>query len=202
MHQYISSAWRVLFTPILGPLAAVLVAGCSRGDVGAPCNHGKIDPPSSLTVTFPALNCDQLLCVYGDNTDAPENPCTDNDDCNPREPFDRFVCDNGSCALSPTYVLERSMCSKKCSSDADCANGGVGDRVVADPTECGSGFSCAIIQALGTFCCEKLCVCNDDLSPNTQLEMQCMNDEAPGCCEPRPGEDPTTFVPGAACPGD
>jgi len=206
MHLHIPSAWpsawRALSTRTLGLAAAVvLVASCTRGDVGAPCNHGQIEPPASQVVTFPALSCDQLLCVYGDAQEAPDGACSDNEDCNPSPPYDRFECLNSSCQLSRQYILERSMCSKKCGSDADCANGGAGNRVVVDETECGTGFSCAIIQALGTFCCQPVCVCNDDLVPDNMLTQQCEAGTAPGCCVPRPGEDEDEFVPGTACPG-
>lgn len=171
-------------------LAAILLAGCPRGDVGAPCNHGSVDPPPAQLVTFPALACDELLCVYGDDEEAPEDPCVPGPDgdavCNAADPArNRFECvtgaSGGECQLRLEYVLSRSMCSKKCNSDEDCQDGGVGQREVAEDTQCASGFECAIIQLTGRFCCEKLCVCSDDLTPN-DLAMRCAN-EGLECCE-------------------
>ena len=61
----------------------LLVVGCNQGDVGAPCNHGSVDPPSTKLVTFPALSCNDLLCVYGEEKVIPTDPCAADGDCNP-----------------------------------------------------------------------------------------------------------------------
>jgi hypothetical protein len=67
------------------------------------------------------------------------------------------------------------MCSKTCSYDSDCEDGGLGKKVRAEESNCQDGFKCVQIQKLGEFCCEKLCVCNDDLSQGTvdMLKMEC-----------------------------
>ena len=154
------------------------LVGCPSTDVGAPCVHGPI-VPTEPAVTFPALACNDLLCVYADKEDPDPDPCTSHEECNlntaPGE--QKFVCENGSCRLDQRYVLSRSMCSKKCSSDSDCDNGDKG-------TECQTGFACARIQSLGEFCCEKLCVCRDDLAEATsnQLDEACAAGEVDGCC--------------------
>lgn len=174
-------------------LVLVLV-GCPRGDVGAPCNHGKIEPPGSDVVTFPALACNELLCVYADATDPPVVECTEHADCNADDPATaRFVCDDGKCELDTTYVLGRSMCSKRCSSDADCD-----DRERANETSCATGFSCTAFQTLGPWCCEKLCVCRDDLQEATvaDITQACEAGTQEGCCTDLPlGVD----QPAAAC---
>jgi hypothetical protein len=186
------------------------IASCAKGDVGAPCNHGDTEPPASKLVTFPALSCDELLCIYADATEAPLDPCQvgadGNAQCNEANlGLDRFQCvadmpgdTSGNCELKIEYVLERSMCSKKCSSDSDCKDGGVGKKVVVENTKCQEGFSCARIQTLGKFCCEKLCVCNDDLDLATANEIQgnCAQGIQEGCCV-----DPNTpdFMPAPAC---
>ncbi len=163
--------------------------GCSKGDVGAPCNHGQVDPPETKVVTFPALSCNELICVYGDADEAPATPCMNDDDCNPSGLNDvrKFSCDieRGQCQLSSKYVLERSMCSRKCSSDKDCADDGL-KKVRAEKTECKTGFACQRIQGLGQFCCEKLCVCKDDLTVDTELDMGCANSTQKGCCVDNP----------------
>lgn len=162
----------------LGALLLVpLLAACPKGDVGAPCNHGDVDPPADKVVTFPALSCNDLLCVYADEKDPPTAPCTNNEMCNAANDDGkaRFQCVESKCVLASTYVLERSMCSKTCSSDSDCQDGGIGKQVLAQESNCDAGFSCVQIQKLGEFCCQKLCVCNDDLSQGTvdMLATEC-----------------------------
>jgi hypothetical protein len=189
--------------------ASILVAlgSCARGDVGAPCNHGDTEPPASKLVTFPALSCNELLCVYADVAEAPEIACDagQHAQCNEADPgVERFQCvteegeNQGECELKIEYVLERSMCSKKCSSDSDCKDGGVGKKVVVENTNCQLGFACARIQTLGQFCCEKLCVCRDDLDESTanDIQTECAAGTQEGCCV-----DPTVenFVPAEAC---
>ncbi len=175
----------------LGAIATALAA-CPKGDVGAPCNHGKVEPPESKLVTFPALSCNELLCIYADVAEAPAEACTVGNDteCNQQDlSRNRFECvanaaGAGTCKLKIEYVLERSMCSKKCSSDADCKDGGPTKKVVVENTKCETGFSCAKIQTLGEFCCESLCVCNDDLDTVTanDIEMACNANTQEGCC--------------------
>jgi hypothetical protein len=192
------------------PAALLAFLSCAKGDVGAPCNHGDTEPPESKLVTFPALSCNELLCVYADVSEAPPDPCTvgqdGNNQCNEANlGLDRFQCvaDNpgdtsGNCELKIEYVLERSMCSKKCSTDADCKDGGVGKKVVVENTKCQEGFSCARIQTLGKFCCEKLCVCNDDLDLATAnaIQAECAGGTQEGCCVDPSKPD---FMPSPAC---
>ena len=162
--------------------------------MGAPCNHGQVEPPESKLVTFPALACDDLLCVYADEEEAPSAACSDNSDCD-LSGEGKFECvradlesNTGVCKLKVEYVLERSMCSKKCSTDADCRDGGPTQQVVVDDTNCARGFSCARIQTLGKFCCEKLCVCDDDLGVTSDIDMKCSAGTQEGCCD---GETPS-----------
>jgi len=158
----------------------MLLTACPQGDVGAPCNHGSVDPPASKLVTFPALSCSDLLCVYGEEKTVPEVACTQDSDCNaggvPGE-ANVFECetDTSTCRLSLQYVLERSMCSKACETDDDCNNTTLNNRpaVDGDETSCASGFSCTVLQRLGQFCCESLCVCRDDLDTLDDLEAAC-----------------------------
>ena len=146
---------------------------------GAPCNHGTVEPPSTKLVTFPALSCNDLLCIYGEEQPIPPEPCGQDVDCNmPGE--NTFVCEIddegiGACRLSLEYVLARSMCSKSCSSDADCNNEGLTNRPTVDDEEtaCEAGFSCTVLQELGEFCCEKLCVCKDELPDLQDLVDDC-----------------------------
>lgn len=181
---------RVSSTPFAAALlllGGVLLTGCPQGDVGAPCNHGTVEPPPSKLVTFPALSCSDLLCVYGEEQTIPEveGGCDDDLDCNVASGGDGaniFECEIpegetvGQCRLSLQYVLERSMCSKTCATDADCNNSSLNNRpaVDDDETACATGFKCTVLQQLGQFCCDKLCVCQDDLPALDQLEQDCV----------------------------
>ncbi len=176
--------------PAAAAFAALLGLACNKGDVGAPCNHGQVDPPESKVVTFPALACNELLCVYADEAEPPAGACDNDDDCNVGGVGEvkKFACvkkdpndATGECQLAIDYVLERSMCSKKCSSDADCKDDKF-KKVVFKGTECREGFQCARIQSLGEFCCEKLCVCRDDLTVDTDLDKNCIAGTQEGCC--------------------
>ncbi|RMG99757.1 MAG: hypothetical protein D6705_02250 [Deltaproteobacteria bacterium] len=170
-------------------VVAGLLLACNKGDVGAPCNHGQVDPPESKVVTFPALACNELVCVYADEAEPPPDPCATDEDCNAGgvNQVKKFQCvkdegeNQGECQLAIDYVLERSMCSKKCSSDDDCKNQGI-KKVTFEGTECREGFACARIQSLGEFCCEKLCVCRDDLTVDTDLDSNCAAGTQEGCC--------------------
>ena len=165
--------------------AALILAGglfltaCPQGDVGAPCNHGTVEAPQSKLVTFPALSCSDLLCVYGEEQTVPTNTmCSADIDCNAASGGNGaniFECESGQCQLSLQYVLERSMCSKACTTDDDCNNTTLSNRptVDEDETSCATGFKCTVLQSLGQFCCERLCVCRDDLPALDELEMDC-----------------------------
>lgn len=188
MKQQIHAALRhVRSTSIAALLILPWLTGCPRGDVGAPCNHGRLEPPKSKLVTFPALSCNDLLCIYADEEEEPSGSCSTDTDCNSDDRY-RFECVADSCKLRISYVLDRSMCSKKCSTNADCQDGGITERNLADETQCQNGFECARIQGLGKFCCEKLCVCRDDLGSTIERDMGCEAGTLEGCCdqEPRP----------------
>lgn len=162
-------------------LAAVAtMAGCRSTDVGAPCNHGFQDPPQQPVVTYPALSCNDLMCVYNETVEVPADACGSDADCNAGQTDQRFACAEGQCELRDDFVLSRSMCSMRCESDADCGSGYEG-------TQCQTGFACARVQRLGEFCCEKLCVCRDDLGNTAELDRVCEAGDLE-CCEadPRP----------------
>jgi hypothetical protein len=156
-------------------LGGLLLTACPQGDVGAPCNHGSVEPPASKLVTFPALSCSDLLCVYGEEKTVPQIQCTSDNDCNDTAGESIFECVNSSCRLSLDHVLKRSMCSKTCETSEDCNNNSLSNRptVDDDETACATGFSCTVLQRLGQFCCQRLCVCNDDLDTLDDLEERC-----------------------------
>lgn len=187
---------RTILRPRLGLAVAAIVPwllGCPPPVVGGACNHGDVEPPESKLVTFPALSCDRLLCVYADEEEPPEitGGCQDDAACNNSSDSLKFECvkedpnEPGVCQLKIDFVLSRSMCSKKCASDADCKDDGL-KKVVVDDTNCSTGFKCARIQTLGKFCCEKLCVCNDDLGVTTDIDQKCSQSTQEGCCDQDP----------------
>jgi hypothetical protein len=48
-----------------------------------------------------------------------------------------------------------NMCSAKCTSDSDCE--------ASPESPCKGGFTCAVQVVTGDFCCERLCVCRDQV---------------------------------------
>jgi len=182
LRTSVRTALRLSLVAIIG-IPALL--GCVGEDVGSACNHGDVEPPESKLVTFPALSCSNLLCVYADEDEPPTGDCTDNSGCGDDPKFECVQDDPaepGICKLRVDYVLERSMCSKQCSDDNDCKDGGPTEKVVVEDTNCATGFKCARIQTLGKFCCQKLCVCNDDLGVTTDIDAKCSTSTQEGCC--------------------
>jgi hypothetical protein len=142
------------------PLLLVpLMTACPKGDVGAPCNHGDVQPPDSQVVTFPALSCNDLLCVYATEGAAEGVQERRGVQHRRRRTASRFSASSGDCKLSSTYVLERSMCSRDLRPTTTARTAASARRCQAKETSCENGFRCAQIQKLGEFCCKKLCVC-------------------------------------------
>lgn len=189
MHRLFESSTTLLI------LVAGLLTGCPYGDVGAPCSHGKIEPVPTRRVTFPALSCNDLLCIYAEadrQLPGPDVHCDDDDDCNPGG-MQGNVCDDGTCKIGIEHVLEYSMCSKPCVSDDDCRNTGRSSkkRPVAEETACEGSFVCARIQKLGEFCCKSMCVCDTYLgAPDEALNDACIAEEID--CEAQDGPQPST----------
>lgn len=159
-------------------LGLVCAVSCNRSDVGAPCQHAGGDVPSEPLISFPALACDQLLCVFGERLTPPAEACESDADCASMSGVDDFLCDDGRCVVAQDTVLERSMCSATCEADSECAD-------FADGTRCQTGFTCAPLMRLGDFCCEKVCVCRDGLNvaEAEKLEADCAAGDVPGCCD-------------------
>ena len=166
-------------------VGVAFVLGCEVSDLGAPCNHGPARPSETLVVTFPALACNDLVCVYADRKEPPVGPCERHADCNvPGDPAQPFRCDEGRCEVATQHVLDRSMCSQFCDADADCRN-------VDEGSECKSGFACVPPQDLGDYCCQKMCICMDELdlaSARIRAE-QCEAGTHEGCCQKTPKPD-------------
>lgn len=176
-----SSTFALLRNASLFLAVLVTAPGCNRGDVGAPCDHGSTTPPQSLTVSFPAMSCNELVCLYGDERKPTVVDCKTHKDCNAP---DRFECNDvtKTCQLKTDYVLRNSMCSRPCSSAADCETQGF-RRFAHEPTNCEGGFACRIVQSKGSLCCQPLCVCKDYLNeePSPGLLDACKKENNPDC---------------------
>jgi hypothetical protein len=74
----------------------------------------------------------------------------------------------------------RATCTARCNSDSDC-----------DPEttqSCKSSFVCAVATQVGPFCCQKVCICKDDLSSSNsdpdggvKTPAACMPGQNPNC---------------------
>ncbi len=69
-------------------------------------------------------------------------------------------CPSRLCLIAPTTdtafaATGRTTCTAQCGSNSDCQ---------AETKEaCATGYACAVATQVGAFCCEKVCVCRDDL---------------------------------------
>ena len=152
--------------------------------LGAPCDHQHPTRVDAKLMTVSHPECEGAVCLYADVRTVESIPCDTDADCG-----ELGECvqdgDGGHCALSQAHVADRSMCSQVCDSDADCQTD--------EDTTCVSGFGCARMAALGELCCQRVCVCLDDLAFTDELDTTCENGTAPGCCvdgEGQPVEPP------------
>jgi hypothetical protein len=74
----------------------------------------------------------------------------------------------------------RATCTARCQHDSDCD--------AETKAFCKSGFACAVAMSVGPFCCEKLCICRDDLTSTnsdpdggTRLPETCLPGRNPEC---------------------
>ncbi len=56
------------------------------------------------------------------------------------------------------------LCTASCSGDGDC-DGETADKSDPNDHRCRSGFTCMWPTTVGPFCCQKMCVCRDFVSP-------------------------------------
>ena len=154
--------------------------GSGLAGFGASCDHNGAPIPGWMLVSVDE-GCGGGACIYADQDEPPPGPCTDDAYCTKGSGAAiKFQCNlpdgasQGTCGLRPDYFLARSFCSETCEVNADCAT-------MVD-TNCTDGFSCQRIQAVGELCCQALCVCNDDVGPNYDLDEQCEIGAQDGCC--------------------
>jgi hypothetical protein len=140
--------------------------------IGAPCELSTVIGPS--VIADPA--CGGGICVFPDDTPPPQGGCASDEECNAADPSTaRFVCNDGFCDLSDSFVAERSTCSETCDIDSDCAD--------VDPSSpCSNGFICAA-PGPSPSCCRRMCLCADHVSYawlNT-VDFECEQDMSTMC---------------------
>lgn len=167
------------------------------GRIGSLCEHnyedaleedpteGEPDPGPPLGVEATLITddipgCAGDFCVYSSpGGGPPASQCSDDRDC--ADESGHYYCDleESRCLVKPEILEQRSFCSAACEADTDCAD--------ADTSGCTSGFVCRQMIALGENCCQKVCVCADDVDVATsqELEAECEAGVA-ACCELHP----------------
>lgn len=159
-------------------------------DVGEACDHAGAQAGAGPVVTTPDPGCDAGICIYADEDEPPAIDCvpggTSCNDVSANPAANKFECvarpdGGGRCVIRQDYFLSRSFCSKVCVSDDECRDSAVGD------TACEAGFLCARVARSGDLCCEKTCVCADDLGVTTDLDQMCAADPVLTCDSQNPG---------------
>lgn len=93
-------------------------------------------------------------------------------------------CPSRLCLIQPpgvdsTTSESRNTCTARCESDDDC------DAETKD--KCARGFACAVAVTVGNFCCEKMCVCRDDLRVGFNVDSDDVTTQqtiTPFACDP------------------
>lgn len=157
-----------------------LTDGAALG-YGQPCELGPPeamietgDPPDpddpnlvQASVLSAINDCASDMCLFVYDNNLPPT-CEVDADCGTPD----AACWEGQCHLHAPYVFEHSRCTQACETAADCP----------DVEGCATGMSCVVVRMLGTYCCQPVCACNDQLDL-AAAEMKATQCEAgfPGC---------------------
>ena len=121
-------------------VAALMLVGCGGGStppiaglVGKPCDIGIV----------PDASAGSIVTIV---SPAPE-------------------CPSGVCLLpaDTTGAPRNPLCTASCATNVDCSHGIVGDANDPNDNRCKHGFVCMVPTTVGTFACEKMCVCRDSV---------------------------------------
>jgi hypothetical protein len=128
-------------TSMLNALVAVLawvgLPACNPNSIGRPCVNPTGVAPLGVQVASPALECPSRLCLL--------QPTITNAGGQPLQSV-------------------RATCTAGCATDADCD--AETQALCTDNNGVQHNYVCAVVTAVGTFCCKKLCMCPLDLQAN------------------------------------
>ena len=140
--------------------------------LGAMCDHGgDLEFDGDFHVSRDEEGCAGGIC--SSIIQPRPNACVADTDCGDYPTPGAYVCVAGQCAPSVAYRRERSMCAQTCDTDHDCLP-------VDLTTTCATAIACVIASP---DCCEKLCLCLDDLSQGGIVDATatCAADMNPDC---------------------
>jgi hypothetical protein len=144
-------------TSMLNALVVVLLwvglSACDKNAIGRACVNPTGVAPVGVQVSSPALECPSRLCLL--------------------EPFPA----NGPMSL----MTARATCTAGCMTDADCD--AETQALCTDSKGVQHNYVCAVVTAVGTFRCQKLCMCPLDLKVNFN-EAPDGGVETPDACGP------------------
>jgi hypothetical protein len=156
---------------------------------------------SAVTLSLTAAACGGepvgRICDLGQEVDEGTNiVATESLDCTTR-----------TCLKVRQEVLElppgsryptgnKGLCTAKCESSDDC------ERVPESP--CQLGFTCGVATTVGSFCCEKVCICKDYIvlpedGSDLEVPIECDPDNADNVCCNLEGRTGNADYPN--CPG-
>ncbi len=118
-------------------LCSFLGWGCVDNQIGRPCNSLNRTPQNGVSFVNPAPDCPTRLCMVT----PPPNSITPG-------------------AMGHPEAL--AMCTSTCDTNDDCATS---SDFTSDASRC-TKYVCAVpsvVPGQENFCCQKLCVCQDDL---------------------------------------
>jgi hypothetical protein len=155
-----------------------MTGGQSSEEIGLACQLSAV--PETYWLELDNASCASGMCLYADTTAAyPQRTCTGDAECTSLG--QGVICGaTGWCELDPAHVAARSRCTDTCEDDAEC--------VGADGTTCAGGFACVPVSSLGAVCCQRVCVCRDELDvyETSHLAESCEAGLTPGCCDQEP----------------
>jgi hypothetical protein len=165
----------------VGSLLACTTEPTPEPVLGRSCDLGARVPAGHVGgVLIGDAGCDDAVCAYVVELEAPAVPCAQDDDCRVPGAWIDFVCIDGVCAASPDSIAEHSRCTTTCETSEDCG-------AVAASTTCNTEFVCANVVTEGPECCEKHCVCAEDISAGPDdIAAACRAGTLAGCCDQDP----------------
>jgi hypothetical protein len=124
-----------------------LGGACTDYHVGRPCELGTTplggSTGSIATVSSPALECPSHICLL---LGAEKDP-------------------RSAAQMAAGVSGTGPLCTALCESNEDCEDGEKANENLAADKRCRGGFACAWPTAVGSFACQRMCVCTDFVTP-------------------------------------